>query len=166
MRIKVLHIIDHLGYGGAQTIVKNIAEKMNNEDVETLVCTLRTNPLSIPIKAKVISLSYGKYNPYTILAIAKLCKRYKIDIIHAHLTKSVITSLMARFICRTPVIIHEHGPIVRKGAHFSIYRIVLTILPRTPAVYGLVFFIEPAMSQPRTRTRPLGQHRNNPDYPP
>jgi len=125
MKIRVLHIIDHLGPGGAQVLVKNIAEKISNEHIETFVCALRTSPLAIPVEARLINLTYRKYNPCAIFAIAKLCKKYKIDILHAHLTKSVITSLMANFISKTPVIVHEHGPIFRKGLPFSIYRVLL-----------------------------------------
>lgn len=118
-------MIDHLGYGGAPIVVKNIVEQMNNQRIEIFVCALRTNPNALPIKAKLISLTYRRYNPCAILAILKLCKQYKIDIVHAHLTKSVITSLMASFISKTPVIVHEHGPIFRKGLPFSIYRVLL-----------------------------------------
>jgi len=133
MKIRVLHIIDHLGPGGAQVLVKNIAEKISDERIETFVCALRTNPLAIPVEARLISLTYSKYNPYTILAIAKLCREYKIDIIHAHLQKSIISSLLASFFCNSKVVIHEHGPIFRRGTGF-IYRSLLKALGSRAAV--------------------------------
>lgn len=133
MKIRVLHIIDHLGPGGAQVLVKNIAEKISNEHIETFVCALRTNPLAIPVEARLINLTYRKYNPCAILAIAKLCRKYKIDIIHAHLQKSIISSLFSSFFCNSKVVIHEHGPIFRRGTGF-IYRSFLKALRSRAAV--------------------------------
>jgi glycosyltransferase involved in cell wall biosynthesis len=133
VKIKVLHIIDHLRYGGATIVVKTIAEKIDKGRFETLVCALGTNAQAIPIQAKVINLTYGKYNPFAILAIARLAKEHEIDVIHAHLTKSVITSLMATFIHKAPVIVHEHGPVMREGVDFSIYRLLLRSLRRRAA---------------------------------
>ena len=133
MKIRVLHVIDHLGYGGAPIVVKNIVEKISNEHIETFVCALRKNPLAIPVEAKLINLAYHKYNPYTILAIAKLCKKYRIDIIHAHLQKSIISSLLASFFCNSKIVIHEHGPIFRRGTGF-IYRLLLKALSSRAAL--------------------------------
>ncbi|MHC4185141.1 MAG: glycosyltransferase [Planctomycetota bacterium] len=127
MKIRVLHVIDHLACGGAQFVVKNILEKMSNERIENSVCTLRTDSHTIPIKDRSINLAYGKYNFCTIPAIAKLCKEYEIDIIHAHLQKAIISSLIASYFCDSRVIIHEHGAIFRGGAGF-IYRLLLKAL--------------------------------------
>ncbi len=127
MKIRVLHVIDHLGYGGAPVVVKNIAEKLNSENIETLVCALRTNPKAMPIKTTLISLTYHKYNPFAFLAIARLCREYKIDIMHAHLQKSIISCLLAGFFCDAKIIIHEHGPIFRHGTGF-IYQLLLKLL--------------------------------------
>ena len=129
MKIRVLHVIDHLGYGGAPVIVKNIVEKLDAEHIETLACALRTNPEAIPIKTKLISLTYHKYNPFAFLTIAKLCKQHEIDIIHAHLQKSIISCLLAGFFCDVKIIIHEHGPIFRQGTG-CIYRLLLKLLTK------------------------------------
>jgi len=115
MKIKVLHVIDHLGYGGAPFVVKNIAERIDSERIETFVCALRTNPEAIPIETTLINLGYHKYNPFVFFAIAKLCKKHEIDMIHAHLQKSILCCLLASFFCSAKIIIHEHGPIFRGG---------------------------------------------------
>jgi len=127
MKIRVLHVIDHLGYGGAPVVVKNIIERLSSEDIETFVCALRTNPKAMPIKTTLIDLTYHKYNPFAFLAIAKLCKEHEIDIIHAHLQKSIISCLLAGFLCDAKIIIHEHGPIFRRGTG-CIYRLLLKVL--------------------------------------
>ena len=127
MKIKVLHVIDHLGYGGAPFVVKNIAERIDAGRIETFVCALRTNPQALPIETTLINLGYHKYNPFVVFAIAKLCKERQIDIVHAHLQKSVICCLLASFFCNAKIIIHEHGPIFRGGTGF-IYRLLLRAL--------------------------------------
>ncbi len=127
MKIKVLHVIDHLGYGGAPFVVKNIAERIDAGLVETFVCALRTNPEALPIDATLINLGYHKYNPLAFFAIARLCKEHEIDIIHAHLQKSILCCLMASFFCDAKVVVHEHGPIFRGGTGF-IFRWLLRIL--------------------------------------
>lgn len=133
MRIRVLHVIDHLGYGGAPVAVRNIAEKINGDRVETIVCSLRTNPQAMPIEARLINMGCHKYNPFVVVAIAKLCREHKIDIIHAHLQKSVISCLLAGFFCEAKIVVHEHGPIFRGGTGL-VYRLLLKALFSRAAV--------------------------------
>ena len=127
MKIRVLHVIDHLGYGGAPVAVKNMAERISGDEIEIIVCALRTNPDAMEIKTKSINLTYGRYNPLAFWAVIKLCKDHKIDIIHAHLQKSVINCLLVGYFCKAKIIIHEHGPIFRGGTG-SLYRLLLRML--------------------------------------
>ena len=128
MPVRVLLVIDHLAHGGAELLVKNIAENIGDEEYEVFVCALRTNPAAISIQGRIISLKYNRCDPRSIFAVACLCKEHNIDILHAHLSKSIITCLLASFICKRPVIIHEHGVIFRKGLSFTIYRFFLKLL--------------------------------------
>jgi glycosyltransferase involved in cell wall biosynthesis len=127
MSIRVLHIIDHLGYGGAPIAVKNIVENLDRNRIEAIVCALRTNTRALPVAAKLINLGHHKYNPFTFLTIARLCKEHKIDIIHAHLQKSAVSCLLAGYFCDAKIIIHEHGPVFRGGTGV-IYRLLLKAL--------------------------------------
>ena len=134
MVIRVLHVIDHMGLGGGQVSTKGIVENMDKQQFETFVCALRTKQQTTPIDAKVISLKYGRFDGRTILAIAKLCKKQEIDILHAQLSKSIITCLLVSFFCKLPIIVHERGAIFRKGIEFSIYRFLLRILHHKASV--------------------------------
>ncbi len=127
MKIRVLHVIDHLGYGGAPFVVKGIVERMPADRVESLVCALRPNPKPLPIQAEVITLNCRKYSPAAIRFIANLCKSRQVDIIHAHLQKAFFASLLATHLCASRLILHEHGPIFRGGTG-CIYRRLLWLL--------------------------------------
>jgi len=119
--IRVLHVIDHLGYGGAPFVVKGIVERMPADRVESLVCALRPNPKPLPIRTEVITLKGSKYSPAAIRSIAQICKTHQIDIVHAHLQKAVVSSLLATYLGVGRLILHEHGPIFRGGTG-CIYR--------------------------------------------
>jgi glycosyltransferase involved in cell wall biosynthesis len=127
MKIRVLHVIDHLGYGGAPFVVKGIVERMPTERIESLVCALRPNPRPLPIQAEIITLKASKYSPAAIRSIAKICKTRRMDIVHAHLQKAVLSSLLATYLGVGRLILHEHGPIFRGGTG-CLYRRFLSLL--------------------------------------
>jgi glycosyltransferase involved in cell wall biosynthesis len=124
MRIRVLHVIDHLGFGGAPFVVKNLVERMPRDRVESLVCALRPNPKPLPIDATTITLESKKYSLTPIRLIGDLCREHKIDVVHAHLQKAFICSLLARPRFTARLVLHEHGPIFREGTG-CIYRWLL-----------------------------------------
>jgi glycosyltransferase involved in cell wall biosynthesis len=127
MKIRVLHVIDHLGYGGAPFVVKGIVERMPADRIESFVCALRPNAKSLPIQAQITTLQGHKYSPAAIWSIANLCKSHQIDIIHAHLQKAFLVGLLATYLCPSRLILHEHGPIFRRGAG-CLYRGFLRLL--------------------------------------
>jgi glycosyltransferase involved in cell wall biosynthesis len=134
MKIRVLHVIDHLGYGGAPFVVKNIVERVPADRIESHVCALRTNPRSVPIDAPMVNLHCRKYNPAAVRAIARLARQRKIDIIHAHLQKAVISSLLATSLCPSKLVVHEHGPIFRGGTGCIYRRLLWLLAPRADAI--------------------------------
>jgi len=123
--IRVLHVIDHLGLGGGQKSIKNIVENMHSDKFLNIVCALRPVNKAIKIKAEVVTLNYGKWNPFVFFAFMKLCRGKKIDIIHSHTRKATVFSLLACYFCSAAVIVHERGAIFQKGLTNSIYRLLL-----------------------------------------
>ncbi|HPC95981.1 MAG TPA: glycosyltransferase family 4 protein [Sedimentisphaerales bacterium] len=116
MKIRVLHIIDHLGYGGAPFVVKNLVERMPADQVQSYVCALRPNPRPLPIDATTVTLKSGKYSLAAMRSVPKLCEEHRIDIVHAHLQKAVIVALLARPRFTASLVLHEHGPVFRGGS--------------------------------------------------
>ncbi|HRV20229.1 MAG TPA: glycosyltransferase family 4 protein [Anaerohalosphaeraceae bacterium] len=135
MPIRVLHIIGSLGLGGAQRCLKQIIEYNNDPAIEHYVYPLRSQPLAIPIQGNVIQLNYPHYDPRKFFAIFSLCRKYNIDIIHAHLHKPALAALLARYFMTTPVVVHEHGSIAIEGFQYSLYRTLLKILRRQARLY-------------------------------
>jgi len=135
MPIRVLHIIGSLRLGGAQVCVKQIVEHNNDPDIEHYVYPLRSRKIDIPIEGNVIKLPYPNYDPRKFFAIFSLCKKYNIDIIHAHLHKPIIGALAARFFMNIPVIVHEHCSIAYQGLQYSLFRFLLRILKRKARLY-------------------------------
>ncbi|MCU0915295.1 MAG: glycosyltransferase [Planctomycetes bacterium] len=115
MKIRVLHVIDHLGYGGAPFVVKGLVERMPADRIESLVYALRPNPKPIPLAVPVITLTSHKYSPTAVWSLARLCRTRQIDIIHAHLQKAFLSSLLATYLGSSRLVLHEHGPIFRGG---------------------------------------------------
>jgi glycosyltransferase involved in cell wall biosynthesis len=115
MRIRVLHVIDHLGYGGAPFVVKNLVERMPAERIESTVCALRPNSRPLPIDATVVTLPSSKYSLAAVRSVVETCAERRIDIVHAHLQKAFIVSLLARPRLAGRLVLHEHGPIFRGG---------------------------------------------------
>ncbi len=128
MAIRVLHLIGNLRLGGAQVCVKQLVEHNDDPEIIQYVYPLRSKTIDIPIEGNLITRSRFNYDVRKFSAILNICKEHRIDIIHAHLHKAVTGALLARFFCDAKVIVHEHGPIFRKGIQYTFYRIMLRLL--------------------------------------
>jgi glycosyltransferase involved in cell wall biosynthesis len=127
MTIRVLHVIDHLGYGGAPLVVKNVVERMPAGRVESFVLALRPNARAIEIDAEVTTLQSRKYSLAAVGAITRSCRERRIDVVHAHLQKAVMSSLLAAPHLSAALVLHEHGPVFRGGTG-CIYRLCIRLL--------------------------------------
>ena len=127
MAIRILHLIGSLRLGGAQVVVKHIVENAS-EGVEHYVYPLRSKKIDIPIEGNILSNPYRNYDPRKFFDILRVCRKYNIDIIHAHLHKPILGALLATYFQKIPVIVHEHGPIFRPGIQYAIYRLGLQLL--------------------------------------
>jgi glycosyltransferase involved in cell wall biosynthesis len=111
-KIRVLHIIDKLEAGGAQTLIRDIISSESLANFEFFICTLRNSQNEVEINSKnIIRLRKNKYNLFCFLDIFRIAKKYEIDIMHLHLDKSIMMGIIAAFFGSWKVIIHQHSMI-------------------------------------------------------
>ncbi len=126
MSLNVLHIINSLGLGGAQVCLKGIVENIDANQVNFTIYPLR--PLNeIVINGTIIQHKRRNYSPLKLLDIIRTCKKYNIDLIHAHLNKAAIIAILASFFCKAKVIVHEHGQVTENNWQFILYRLLLRL---------------------------------------
>lgn len=120
--MKVLHIIDSMGLGGAQTVVKGIFEyqKKNNE---IFLFSLRRKKTETKVEHKnvIIFDSYKKYSLKSLFALRIFVRENQIDILHCHLFRANIFGYLLKFFWfpKIKLIIHEHGGIVEDGLIYT-----------------------------------------------
>ena len=110
--MKILHLIDSLDCGGAQTVVKNIFEKSTNN---IFLLVLRKTKITITISHPNIIChnSDSKYSLFPLFQIRQIIKTEKIDILHCHLFRSQVFGWFVKmfFYPRVKLVFHEHGQI-------------------------------------------------------
>jgi glycosyltransferase involved in cell wall biosynthesis len=133
MPIRVLHIIGSLRLGGAQVVLRQIAEHSDSRRFEHFVYPLRPANPEISITKNVLSHSRFNYDPRKLTDILRICREYKIDIIHTHLHKDAIVGLLSTFFQNVPVVVHEQGAIFLPGLQYTGFRFLLRRLHKRAA---------------------------------
>lgn len=117
--MKVLHVIDHLGFGGAQTIVRGLFESQKKSKDIFLFALKKEEKNTVLVDHKnVYTLnSCKKYSLSPIRVLKNLIEKEKIKIVHCHLFRSQVFGffLKKRYFPKIKLIFHEHGKILRSG---------------------------------------------------
>ncbi|OGJ19906.1 hypothetical protein A3K73_08110 [Candidatus Pacearchaeota archaeon RBG_13_36_9] len=122
--MKVLHLIDSLNPGGAQTVVKGIFEKQkNNKDIFLFALRKRDIKTEIDHPNVFIFNSSRKYSLKPLKDLKQLIEKEKIDILHCHLFRSQFTGylLKKRYFPNIKLIFHEHGEIFQNHLIYNIF---------------------------------------------
>ena len=115
--MRIAHLIDALGWGGAQTLLLTFAESAQKYDVETMVIGVKPDRKKSPLPdlirengARVISLTHRKiYDPAAVPTIVRLLKKEKIELVHTHLSHSNIYGCFAGKIVHIPSVATLHN---------------------------------------------------------
>jgi glycosyltransferase involved in cell wall biosynthesis len=89
--MKILHLIDHMGLGGAQNIVLDLVESRDPEKIDTAVWSLSDRSSLIALErlasagVSFRNLSLSKLNPRSPLRLRSLLGREQPDVLHTHL---------------------------------------------------------------------------------
>ncbi len=112
--IKILHIIDTLGLGGAQTVVKGIFEyQRDNQNIFLFALRKKSTTFSVFHPSVFIENSFQKYSFGPLFELRILIKKEKINVLHCHLFRAQIFGLLLKIIWFKDIklIFHEHGQI-------------------------------------------------------
>ncbi len=113
--MKVLHIINNLGMGGAEKMLLEIIlemKKNTNYEVDVLLLNDRNSPLKKYLEKEnvnIIVLNYkSNYSPMNLFSLVKHMKSY--DIIHSHIFPANYWTSLAKLFLRDKIIITtEHN---------------------------------------------------------
>ena len=114
--IRIMFVIDHLGYGGAQKMLLFVASHLNKNVYETLIYLKNGDDKTDYSIDDNISIICGRKREKRYIRrfqeIGDLIgniKKYKPDIIISFLNIPNLIATIAGFVCRIPVIISERG---------------------------------------------------------
>lgn len=114
--MKILHIINSLGCGGAESLLSDLCLVQKEQGGDISIATLSDVNSIFKDKIKMQGIKYiglssniSIYNPIHILKIAQIIKEY--DLVHVHLFPAQYWVAVAKFITRakTPIITTEHS---------------------------------------------------------
>lgn len=131
--MKVLHIIDHLGFGGAQRIVEHIFDNNHTSPILFLF-SLRNQEDSEKITHSnlVISSKHSRFSIQPINELKQLIAEANIDIIHCHLFRSLFYGWLLKLFWfpKIKLIYHEHGQIMGSEKNILIERYLYRLFLR------------------------------------
>jgi L-malate glycosyltransferase len=127
MKKRVLHIIDHIGFGGAQRVVEGIL----SQNDEMLLMSLGRRKKEINIK-NIITPDFSCkifWDPKMFRFIKEIVRKNKIEIIHCHLAKSIFYGcLFKKQNPRVGLVVHEHGAILGSDKNRFIHYLYIKII--------------------------------------
>ena len=103
-QFRVMQVISNLDVGGAQEVVRTLAENLNREEcVSSVVCTFRDGPLAQEIRSLGIPVEVLPERQHSVLSgpaflheileyrkhLRGLVEKYEIDVIQTHLLRSM-----------------------------------------------------------------------------
>lgn len=111
--MRIVHVIDHLGAGGAQRLLADLAPRQQRRGHSVhVVCLRGSTPLSQTIEAKGTSVTYlrlKRSDPRQASVLYALLRDVSPDIVHLHLTLACLLGRLAAVAARIPaVIVHDH----------------------------------------------------------
>lgn len=113
MSIHVVHIIDHLGLGGAQQVLADLAARQVRQGLRVTLINLRgPTDLSRRINARgvtVYSLDLPRWSPRQLSALITLLGSLRPSLVHLHLMTAHVVGRLAAVVVGVPaVVVHDH----------------------------------------------------------
>ncbi len=114
--MRVLQVIDSLGMGGAEALLRDMVPLFRTKDIECDIAVLRQSPNSLESLVQAAGVAIhgtgieNLYSPRQIFPLAKLMQKY--DIIHVHLFPAQLWAALASMYLKpsVPMVTTEHSP--------------------------------------------------------
>jgi glycosyltransferase involved in cell wall biosynthesis len=114
-KIRILHLIETGGPGGAEKVLLNIVKHINSRQFSSLVMVPRKGWLYETLKKHHLETrvleSHRSWDVGFLLKLSSLIRKEKINLIHSHLPGMNFYSCLAGRITKRPVIVTYHGMI-------------------------------------------------------
>ncbi|MEN5434792.1 glycosyltransferase family 4 protein [Sphingobacterium faecium] len=125
--MRILHIVNGLGTGGAEKLIVDIVPLIVNKgnEVDVLLLNRKSTPFLRELKrlkcCKIFFLGCSFYNPLYIFQIIPYLRKY--DLVHVHLFPSMYFVALAKFISfsKTKLIFTEHNTSNRRLQNRLLY---------------------------------------------
>lgn len=114
--IRILHVIDTTGPGGAETVFVELADRLRADHCFKSVVLLRGAGWVLDALRKrglhvVLLNAKGSFNWRYLLSLQSLVRRERIDLIQSHLLGSNVYCALAGWLTRRPVVATFHGAV-------------------------------------------------------
>jgi len=111
MALRVLHIVDSLGGGGAQIVIKGLLEYQQDPDVSLYVLRSVRDPIAINHSKVTVSHSKSRFSLMPLLRLQEWLGRHPVDVLHCHLFRSQVFGWLLKTIIfrKMKLVFHEHG---------------------------------------------------------
>jgi glycosyltransferase involved in cell wall biosynthesis len=114
-KIRVLHLIDNLDLGGAQTVLFGLLEYFDRSRFEIVLAAMHANRKSlffaraVQLGVRVVPLSPKRWLPWYLVRLPWLLYRGRFDVVHSHLYASNwLGKPLAKLFQVPAVISHDH----------------------------------------------------------
>jgi len=124
---RILHLIDSLAPGGAQTVVRTIFEPQKENQSIFLYALRKRNPFIGICHNNVLgSASKSRFSPAPILGTIRLIRQHKINIIHCHLLRSQLTGWIVKilFFPNIVLVFHQHEDLSCQKKFLCLHKII------------------------------------------
>lgn len=107
--VHVMQIIDSMGLGGAEVLLRDLTSSLIASDYRVSVCYNTQGPIAKEIEAMGVPITrlprLGRVDPALLWRIYSKIKKVKPDIVHTHLFKSDLHGRLAARLAGVPVVI-------------------------------------------------------------
>lgn len=120
--MKILHIIDTIGLGGAQSVVKGIFESYkDNQDLFLYALRERSIRYEIDHTNVWVFPDRKKFSLKPLTPLKKLIEKENIEMLHCHLFRSQVFGYLLKkiYFPRITLIFHEHAEIFENNMMFN-----------------------------------------------